>query len=177
MSYVIAISGMPGAGKTTLGKALAKRLNAKFASFGEYVRAEANRLGLGDPSRADLQNLGLNLIKDPLKFCRGVLDASGYQRGDILIVDGIRHISALEALRSTVNDQEVKLIYVESPREVRIARLGNSESTAKVDTHPVESETELHVKAAADLLITAANPEDALEAALDWLKGSGYTNP
>lgn len=53
MEQVIAISGIPGTGKTAVGSVLAKRLNAEFIELGQVVKERQLHYGI-DPDRGTL---------------------------------------------------------------------------------------------------------------------------
>jgi adenylate kinase family enzyme len=116
---IVAVAGPIGAGKTTLCRALSAALGWPVAGFGDFLRVEAHRRER--PSdRATLQRLGDQLIADwgwPA-FTHAVI---GQVNGPRLIVDGIRHAQALDALEDAKPD-ELLVVYVSTPIDVRRAR-------------------------------------------------------
>ena len=65
---IITISGMPGAGKSTVGRALAQRLHLSYASVGDYIRTRARDAG---------KNL-LDLMKDKYAFAQVQREVESY---------------------------------------------------------------------------------------------------
>lgn len=121
---VVAFSGRIGSGKTTLCKAVATQLGWPYTSFGEYVRRIARERGLDDTSRSVLQDVGLTLIAAGWdSFCQGVLDDVGWKSGTPLLLDGIRHLEALQTLRRLVSPLDLMLVYIDVSDSVRSSRL------------------------------------------------------
>src|SRR5579863_6121642 len=121
MNCIFAFAGPSKSGKTTLGRRLATELDLPFASFGDYVRKEAHRNGLSNPSSEDLQVTGQLLAKNDMPaFCKAVLEEGGFVVGQGLVVDGVRHLSALSTLKVLIPQQPVKLVYLESSVSERV---------------------------------------------------------
>lgn len=140
MQCLIALSSRIGAGKSTIARALSETLNWPRVSFGEYIRNVAREQRLSD-SRASLQELGESLVEaDATGFTTAVLSTVNWQDG--AIVDGIRHLSVLQALRNLVSPMRVLPVYVEVEESVRLKRLrarGMSEEEIKrADAHSTE---------------------------------------
>ena len=122
-NLIVAFAGRIGAGKSSVSAAFAEDLGWKFASFGGFVRKTATSRGM-EHSRESLQAIGAELeAKDAAMFCRAVLDDAGWNAGEPVVVEGIRHVRILEALKSLVAPQPVFLVYLEAPEELRRARL------------------------------------------------------
>jgi len=171
---MIAFGGSSQTGKTTLARKLADLLQCKFASFGDYVRDEAKRRGKAVSARQDLQDIGAELAEqDMLSFCRDVLKAVNYVAGERIVIDGIRHAEALQALSKLSNGGRVRLIYLFAPLEVRTARTKIRQSDCDIrtiDAHPVESQTNSQIRAAADLLVDTSGPLDDVFARIaNWV--------
>src|SRR5574341_206680 len=95
-------------------------------SFGDHVRAEARRLGLDDSAREVLQAVGEALIGAGWeRFCRSVLAQADWTPGRPLVIDGVRHVQAVETLRPLVAPAALRLVYLEVPESVRERRLRN----------------------------------------------------
>ena len=146
MSFVACFSGGIGSGKTTLANAVGERLGLKVASFGGFVRRIAGTRGVPEERQA-LQALGEALITEMTfdGFCHAVLVAAGWVEGGSVVVDGIRHVAAFDAIKRLVEPVSVKLFFVDVPREVRQARAEGgqrSEGTdlAKADAHSTEQD-------------------------------------
>ncbi len=170
MHCIILFAGPSKSGKTTLAKRLAESLRVPFSSFGDYVRKEAQRRGLTTTSSKQLQELGFEMAKKDMKsFCKALLEEGGYVVGNGLIIDGIRHMGALAAIKTLTPKQSVKLVYLESSIADRIKRSSLSAGELhEVDSHPVESDRAL-LKSAADLVLsTSAESDECFEALLKW---------
>lgn len=175
MIPILAFSGSPRAGKTTLARRLADRLHTKYISFGDYVRQQALQRGITNATRQQLQDIGQQLVdSDVLGFCRAVLQQANFIPGDCLIVDGIRHKEVLEAISLLHPEQPVKLIHVEAPEEVRKGRLeiGSEVPDAALgDNHKVESQTNKEVKNVADFVVdTSGDLNTTFAQILKWLQ-------
>ncbi len=177
MSVVVAISGQLRAGKTTLAVSLADALECPRASFGDYVRASAKRRGIPQ-DRVTLQDLGERLIAEEgwPRFCEHTLAQAGTNaRQAPLVVEGVRHLDALTALRELLAPTRVVLVYVEPDNEEqRVARVrseadGDAELAA-VEEHSTERDTKDVLRDAADMTVHAdGGANAACEAVLAWL--------
>ena len=134
----------------------------------------------GIPEEGDaLQNLGESLIRELSfeGFCRAVIEESQWVSGESLVVDGIRHVNAYDAIKVIVAPVQARLFFVDVPREVRQVRAqnrGRSDRTdlTKADTHSTEKEVHGALKTLADHVLDGtvvletliARVEDALGA-------------
>lgn len=174
MIPIIAFSGSSQTGKTTLGRRLAEYCHCKFVSFGDYVRQQARNRGIANPSREDLQNLGQQLVQtNVVNLCRAVFKTVHFSSGDRLVVDGVRHIEALNAISTISAGQPIKLIYLHASMKVRESREldGNRPGTLdEIDAHPVEAQTNHEIKQLADLVMDAGRDvEESFSLILKWL--------
>jgi adenylate kinase family enzyme len=157
---VVAFSGGIGAGKTTVSSALASRLACPRASFGDYVRAVASSRGLGG-ERQVLQAVGEELVRDIPGFVRAVLAQAGWERGQSLVVDGVRHLEVLAALRRVALPQETTLFFLDVPETERRARvadrdgIGGIRDVEDVDVHSTEVQVKDLLRDAAQLVLPA----------------------
>jgi adenylate kinase family enzyme len=170
MDCIFAFGGPSKSGKTTLGRRLAKELGLPFASFGDYVRKEANRNGLSDPSSEQLQATGQLLARtDMCGFCKAVLEEAGFVVGQGLVVDGVRHLSALSTLKVLIPQQRVKLVYLESSVAERVKRSSlNPHQLQRLDSHSVESEAVVIRKVADLVLDTSGSVDDCFSRLRSW---------
>jgi dephospho-CoA kinase len=170
---VLCLSGRIAAGKSTLSRQLHERLGWPTASFGEYVRSEASRRGLGS-QRETLQNLGAELIEAHgwQEFCRRTLAHASVSTDDApVLVEGVRHAPALAALRILYAPTPVRLVHVLSSEEQRQARLrdrGVSRLRADAWTaHSTEHDVAVRLPELADLAVSA--DDSAVDVVLAWL--------
>jgi len=173
--WIIAFSGLPQTGKTTLARRLADYLQCKFVSFGDFVRNEARKAGIPNPIRKDLQDIGQRLVEaDVIAFCRAVLQTVSFSPGEQIVIDGVRHIEALQAISSVSPGQAIKLIYLFAPLEIRTARCtpdAIDSELAAIDSHEVESQTECELRDLADVVIDAsANVDITFHHLVAWLR-------
>jgi cytidylate kinase len=157
---VLAFSGKMGSGKSTLSEHVAKALDWKRASFGDYVRKIAKDEGLDEESRDVLQELGARLVKSgPEEFCRDVLAQFDWRSGEPLIVEGVRHAEIIEALRRVVAPLEVRLVFLEVTDVRRIERLQMRDSAVverlkQVESHSTEKQVSTVLPEMADLRVS-----------------------
>jgi cytidylate kinase len=170
--WIIAFSGLPQTGKTTLARRLAKELKCKFVSFGDFVRQEAVRRGIEKPTRRDLQDLGQALVtEDLLAFCRHVLETVKFSPGEQIVLDGVRHKEVLEAVANLSPAQPIKLIYLVASIGVRRARSPRNVDLASIDSHEVESHIEKDLRALADLVIdTEGDADESFHRLISWIR-------
>ena len=124
---VIAFSGKRASGKSTVSAEVAKALDWKWASFGEYLRSVAKHEGVSD-STETLQELGATLARQPDRFCREVLSHWGWQAGEPLVIEGVRHKEILNSLRQLVAPLEARLVFLSIDEQERFRRLAQRES-------------------------------------------------
>lgn len=173
---VIAFSGSIASGKSTLSQETAKTLQWKRASFGDYVRSVAQSRGLAN-SREVLQAIGADLLQRDMEgFCRTVLAQAGWQLGQPLVIDGIRHVEVLDNLKQIVAPMPLFLVLVtvdESTRTNRLLERGMVD--LEKYQHLEQDSTEQQVKSAlaniADLVMDSGHPlEENVEQLVSWLK-------
>jgi dephospho-CoA kinase len=150
-----------GSGKTSIARGLAKVLECPVASFGNYVRDLAGRIGRNS-SREALQELSEQLLASigPRGLTREILDSSSWDRNQSLVVDGIRHPTVVAALRAEVAPLPLILVYLDVPPAVRHERLvGRDNLSANeiegFDLHSTERDVGTRVRALADIVLTA----------------------
>lgn len=175
MNWIIAFTGLPQTGKTTLARRLADHLQCKFVSFGDFVRNEAKKVGIANPIRKDLQDIGQRLVEtDVVTFCRDVLQTVSFSPDEQIVIDGVRHVEALRAISSLSQRQPIKLIHLFASLDIRKARGApdavDSELTA-IDAHEVESQTERELRDLADLVVDAsANADESFARIVRWIR-------
>lgn len=144
---LVCVSGGIGSGKTETSSKLAAHLGWERASFGDYVRSVAAQRGLPE-DRSALQQLGEQLIGADLRaFCLAALEHGGWSAGRGLVVDGVRHVEALEMIRRLAAPLEVFFIYLSTPEDVRLGRLkSRAGHDAQQLTELEKHSTEIQVK-------------------------------
>lgn len=168
---IIAFSGLPQTGKTTLALRLADELQCKFVSFGDFVRQQAVRRGMEKPARHDLQDLGQALVtENVLAFCRQVLETVKFSPGEQIILDGVRHRGVLESLATLSPGQPFILIYLSASLGTRKSRSPKNADLTSIDSHEVESHVEKELKGMANLVIdTNGDAEENFTTLINWI--------
>jgi dephospho-CoA kinase len=160
---VIAVAGRIGAGKSAIADGAATAVGGSRRSFGGAVREIAENRGL-PTDRTSLQDLGEQTIADEgwTEFVSRVL------AGDlkIVVIDGVRHIAAAEALRAVAPRDGFLLVFVDASFERRLDRVSSREGITRAeleaaDQHPNEAEV-LALRGFADIVID--NERDGPEA-------------
>ncbi len=166
---IITLAGPIGSGKSTLARTIAAASGVPSAGFGNYVRSLAAERGLDVERRQVLQDLGHELVQaDARAFLDGALAWSGHAPGQDLLLDGLRHVSILDALRQREAEglDTVTLFYLDTPRETRRARVaarGVSITQMEADeAHPAEQDLDEKLRAAADAVLDGAKDLEAL---------------
>src|SRR4051812_28967884 len=94
----IGVAGRVGSGKSSLATLLGDQAGWPVVRFGDFLRDVAEGRGLA-ADRPTLQRLGTEYIgRGWVPFCAQVLEAAGWRPGVSVIVDGIRHPEAVDAL-------------------------------------------------------------------------------
>lgn len=103
MLRIIAITGMPGAGKSTAAKALVD-LGWKRVVMGDVIRAETKRRGMepdakntGEVMKQLRRERGQSAVAD---LCLEAIEETGAKK---VVVDGIRSVAEVEAFRRKAN--------------------------------------------------------------------------
>jgi cytidylate kinase len=166
---IITLSGAIGSGKSTLATALAAARGAPRAGFGDYVRHLAAGLQLDTSDRTVLQDLGHQRVEtDARAFLDGALAWGGHRPGADLILDGLRHMKMLDALRARAVDlhDPVVLIYLDTPlaeRHARVATRGVTlEQMTADEQHPAELDLYVRLKSAADFVLAGTGSPQAM---------------
>src|SRR5262249_44326598 len=123
LNPVIGLSGRLGSGKSSMASLLAERTGWPTAAFGDYLRHLASQRRSG-ADRVSLQLLGDQQIALGWdRFCSSVLTYFNWKPGQGLIVEGIRHIAAVDALSNLIAPQRLFLVYLALDETVRRNRL------------------------------------------------------
>jgi len=167
---VIGFSGRIKSGKTTISKAVAESLGIEHASFGDFVRYEATRRGVDPESRHNLQAIGESLIEERgwPQFCRDVLQHAGWKHSHPIIVDGIRHVNAVNALLDIVSPLPFFLVHIQLEEQKRIQRLVDQDFDAQrqLDSHSTERDVKNLLPGMADLIVNCNHAIEDIVAAV-----------
>ncbi|WP_439880935.1 ATP-binding protein [Pontibacter sp. MBLB2868] len=164
---VLAFSGKIGSGKSSLAKKVAKELDWKLVSFGDFVRKEATNRGI-EHQREYLQDLGEELLQvNSYIFCKSVLDQIEWQNKSF-IIDGIRHWAVYKILQELVSPMPICLIYLAIDESERLNRLGKRDDVSSlskmhnIDNHPTEVDVQLKLPSEATLVLNSELPVGVL---------------
>lgn len=143
--FIVAVTGMPGAGKSTAAQALVAKGWARVV-MGDVIREETKRRGLAPDSK----NTGE--VMKQLRKERGesavaelCLEAIRKTKSDKVVVDGIRSLSEVETFRKAAN---VLLVVVHASPKRRFALLkerGRSDDPLTFEMFQIREERELGV--------------------------------
>lgn len=169
----IGVAGRIGSGKTTLAGELASQLACPQASFGEFVRSVAQTRGLDSTDRTLLQDLGNELIAQGwAPFVEAVLRHAEYSSG-LVVIDGIRHRTAIETLRSLLEPTPLVVVAVDISDEQRRNRLRErgleSYDVNSADSHANESEVDSVIRAADFVVSAQLTVDEACSTVLGWI--------
>lgn len=153
---IVAFGGRIASGKSAISRAVAAQLGVPRVSFGDAVRAESERRGLHQ-DRETLQSLGDELIAAGWDvFCELVVSLASWDPTGLLVVDGVRHLGAIDALNRLAGPPATIVVFVDVDFRRRLAwqaaRGVTEEDALAADAHPNEAEVD-HVKNAADLVL------------------------
>lgn len=176
-SIVLAFAGAIGAGKSAISTEVAAALGWPRTGFGDYIREEARRQGLDPSSREVLQTVGEALIAAGwVPFCQRVLYRAAWAPGQSLVIDGIRHVKAVETLRTLVVPAKLRLIYLEASDAVREPRLRqkgivDDEGRRQNEAHSTEVEVPTLLPSLADYRVGTDMARDTVvRQLLSWLR-------
>ena len=164
---IVAFSGGIGSGKSSVSKLVAELIGWPRVSCGDYVRSVAMSRGLG-LERGDLQLLGAELMADPTAFCKGVLDQANWEPGKSLLIDGIRHAEALDAIKVLVSPATTKSVFLGASSARRTEQTG-IENMEELDSHSTELQVS-DLEHTADFVLDASqDPVSLAEQTATWI--------
>ncbi len=180
---VLAIAGRIASGKSTVSERIAREWSWSRASFGDYVREVAESRGL-DHSRRTLQEIGVELIGQGWEsFCKAVLEHGNWEPGTSVVVDGIRHLEAVETIRRLVAPAPVFLLFLAVGEETRLLRLRRrspemSDEPCDPESHPTEVQVTSGLSSAAELVLDGEKSLDELvQKIVTFLAARGHRPP
>ncbi len=143
--FIIAITGMPGAGKSTAAQALVAK-GWKRVVMGDVIREETRRRGLTpDPKNTGEVMKQLREKRGQAAVAELCLRAIRKAGSDKVVVDGIRSMSEVETFRKSAN---VILVAVHASQKRRFALLkerGRSDDPLTYEMFLKREERELGV--------------------------------
>jgi dephospho-CoA kinase len=177
---IVVITGKIASGKTTLGRCLAERLAWPLVSFGDFVRSCARDAGAGE-DRETLQNLYLAIVRDVgyERLTSSVLrDAGLAALASPLIVEGLRDIEIVEALRKEAGENRIIWLHVEPNHRERVRRASEKgispDDLAAADRHSSEKDARAGVlKANADFVLSSGDATKVCLHAVKCLASAG----
>lgn len=142
---ILAITGMPGAGKTTVAEAL-QREGIKGIAMGAMIREETKRRGL----YPDDKNMGAVMLEMRGRYgasavaelCLRVIEK---MKENVVVVDGIRSVEEITAFRKA---GDVKLLAIHASPSRRFALLskrGRSDDPQDAKSFNTRDERELSI--------------------------------
>lgn len=142
---IVAVTGMPGAGKSTAAEALARK-GWKEVVMGDVIRAETKRRGL----EPNAENTGavMRLLREEkgeaavADLCLEEILKGGAQR---VVIDGIRSMSEVEVFRSKAKVLLVAIDASPSRRFELLKERGRSDDPLTLDMFSARDRRELGV--------------------------------
>lgn len=166
---IIVLSGAKGAYTSALSQVVAEVLGWKHARFSDFIRLQATANGENPDDTRVLQRIGQKLVEEQVAdFVSGVLGASGWQAGENLVLDGLRHADVYRELKRQVASVcEVRVVYVGlSDRAARADRVKRSEGVSDEEFKEYDRDaTETQVEEApsySNLEVSGAEPRGEL---------------
>lgn len=179
----LGFAGRIASGKSTVSGRVAERLGVLRVSFRHYLETVAARRGISDVTREVLQDLGEEEIRAHgfKDFCLAVLNQAHWHPGQAVVIDGIRHVEAANALREIVAPAEFHLIYINIDPETQRERLPRSMPHRKplqeLERHSTEVQVPRDLPRVAELLLDAhKNADELAEEVIRWANRPDVTD-
>ena len=120
---IVCITGMPGAGKTTITGNLKKKKGFEVINMGDAVREEAKKIDL-EPTGENLGKLMLELRKKNGNEAIAYLIKPKilHSKSNVIIIDGIRSNEEIKVLRDIGT---VKILSIHASTDMRFKFLNN----------------------------------------------------
>ncbi|MGC8573237.1 MAG: dephospho-CoA kinase [Caldisphaera sp.] len=121
----IAITGMPGSGKSVVAEKIAEKLNAELFIMGDIVRDEARRRGI-ELTIENIENLATQLRQEYGRnaIAKLLLKRIENKKDKFIVIDGIRAIEELKELKIK-NNLDICLVSIHASPLTRFNRLKN----------------------------------------------------
>ncbi len=179
VKLIVCLTGMPGAGKSTIACGLAEQHDYQVINMGDAVRAEAKRRDI-EPTRTNLGRLMLELRErdGPGAIVELIRDDIISSQSDVIIIDGIRSNDEVEALRKI---GLVKLLAVHASTDIRFGFLkerGRSDDPQTKEHFTERDDRELRVGISTSIALsddtisnTNSTKQDLISTAYSIIKG------
>ncbi len=133
MKLIVCLTGMPGAGKTTIAEALKSKGFDKI-TMGDAVRAEATRRKI-EPTGENLGKLMLELREKngPGAVAELIKDQILNSEFDVILVDGVRSLAEVNVLKKIGT---VKVLAIHASGDTRfkfLTRRGRSDAPSNME--------------------------------------------
>lgn len=129
------------------------------------MRAVATRRGI-EGSRDALQALSNELLGEygHSGLAELVIRSRHWDQKVPLIIDGVRHVEAIEAIRKILEPIPAHLVFIKTPNNVRMERIKLRDSTdiktaRQQDLHDTELEVSEQLRYLADAVVDGRKPE------------------
>jgi adenylate kinase family enzyme len=161
--HSLALSGDMASGKSSVASLLSARYGYAIGSFGQLIRREAKRRHLGQDRRT-LQALGQELLAD--LGAVGLVDELLATVQEPVVIDGVRHIEVLAALRERL--PELLACYLSASAgtlDERWSDRGDDCDRVEASRHATEQELDA-LRAGADIVLATDGVAPAVVARL-----------
>lgn len=141
MSVVVALIGVPGAGKTTIGRALASALGVEFADTDQLIAAREGRSVSDifiDDGEDRFREIEREVVVTSLASCSGVLALGG---GAVLNADSRKLLDSVPTVWLTVDtDTAVKRVGLNAPRPMLLGNIRGQLKALAEERRPLYAE-------------------------------------
>lgn len=174
------LTGMPGAGKSTIAEGLRRRGGHTVVNMGDAVRAEAARRGM-EPNAANLGALMMELRRRGGPGAVALLvepDVAAAPPAHTVVIDGIRSNDEIEHFRGL---GRVKILSIHASADVRfglLGRRGRADDPGDRERFDERDERELGVGVSGSIAMAdesisnnAGGPADLVERAALIIRG------
>jgi dephospho-CoA kinase len=166
-SRILAFAGPIESGKSTISTVVAEQLNAPLVRFDDYLKKRAAETGR-PAIREALQELADEMVRQDVRgFCSEVLKQRPWQAGVPLVIDGLRHVEVVDALRELLAPAVEHLFYIHvdcltQAKRFRQDTLSHEKSLEELERHPTEIQVRTVLLDRADLVLDGAHPVEEL---------------
>ena len=118
---VVAVTGMPGSGKSTVARVIARRLGYPLLVMGDVVREEVARRGL-ELTVHNIEEVARRLreLRGPGAIAELIVEKAKTLNAQGVVVDGVRSLDEVKVLSSL---GRVYIVAVHSPPNLRFQRM------------------------------------------------------